>query len=277
MPLDLSTRENVIAVQNELARIGFLDPPADGGWGPVSRWAMQQWLNQTQLVFMSVPHDQVMQQLRETHPLELQLGKDFASRIVQAMVDKAYFVNLHPGCVNIVYVEGVDTDGKSNGRPWNGFYDVRTCIKIDRTGSPVLAGCWEATTQPGEYWTQHRMNPEGAFHIGVGQFKAWSHGTHHTHEAWVQTGNLNGYRDANNKRIRDLEHPASGDDMGVNQHWGYDLPRDDVENSSAGCLVGRLTDGHRKFMQITKGDARFVANPAYQVIATILQAEDVNG
>src|SRR5260370_9338148 len=162
---------------------------------------------------------------------------DVASRIALACMRNMFWLCRVPGTVNIVYVEGINTDGKPNGRPTNEFDDVRTLIAIGSDGVPKLMGIWEATTQPGKYWTQHRMNPGGAFHIALGQYKAWSLGMHHTHEAWVQTGVIDGYRDHDNKMIRDLRYPVSGDQFGVNQHWGYDLPPNDWRNSSAAFLA----------------------------------------
>src|SRR5262249_51852088 len=128
----------------------------------------------------------------------------------------------------------------------------------------------------GRFFTEHPMNPGGAFHIKPGQYKAWVLGEHHTHEAWVQAGEIEGYRDAENQMARDFRHPVRGSGFGVNQHWGYDLPRDELRNSSAGCLVGRSTDGHREFMRVTKGDARFRANPAYRVMTAVLGRDEVS-
>src|SRR5262249_39563736 len=97
------------------------------------------------------------------------------------------------------------------------------------------------------------------------QYKAWVIGMHHTHAAWVQAGEIEGYRDAENRMARDFRHPVRGSGFGVNQHWGYDLPRDELRNSSAGCLVGRSTDGHRGSMRVTKAAAVSPPNPACRV------------
>ena len=36
-------------IQTRLGQIGLLDPPADGQFGPVSQWAMSQFLKQADL------------------------------------------------------------------------------------------------------------------------------------------------------------------------------------------------------------------------------------
>ncbi|HEY8509928.1 MAG TPA: hypothetical protein VIL32_16310, partial [Steroidobacteraceae bacterium] len=63
--------------------------------------------------------------------------------------------------------------------------------------------------------------------------------------------------------------------FGINQHWGYDLPRGDIGRASAGCLVGRTKAGHRAFMSIVKEDPRFVASHAYRFITTVIPASAV--
>jgi hypothetical protein len=67
----------------------------------------------------------------------------------------------------------------------------------------------------------------------------------------------------------------SGTMFGINQHWGYDLPPDNVSNASAGCLVGRTKTGHRAYMQRVKSDARFAVSHSYRFQTTILAAADV--
>ncbi len=119
------------------------------------------------------------------------------------------------------------------------------------------------------------MNPNGAFHIDLGQYKAWVRGTHHTHEALVQVGEIRGTRDPDCTYERDFHHPVRGSEFAVNQHWGYDLPRDDLGKSSAGCLVGRRTEGHREFMSINKMDQRFLVNPTYRFMTAVLSADEV--
>jgi hypothetical protein len=118
------------------------------------------------------------------------------------------------------------------------------------------------------------MNPAGAARIKFGQYKAWSLGTHHTHEALVQVAPITVCRDGNKDYQRERDREDTGL-FGVNQHWGYDLPRNDLGPSSAGCLVGRTTAGHREFMTLVKSDARFRANPAYRFLTTVMPASQV--
>jgi hypothetical protein len=244
-PTTSSPRE----IQIRLIVRGLLDPPADGVLGPLSRWAM------------TLPA-----------PPTLVPGSDLPGRIVRAMLARGHFVARHPECLNIVYVEGLDPDGRANDNTPNRFNDLRCLVRIDASGVPQLVGSWEATTEPSRRWTLDPMNPRGAARIAFGQYKAWALGTHHGHEALVQVADVTVCRDANRDFKRDGDNKDTGL-FGINQHWGYDLPRNDLGNSSAGCLVGRATAGHRDFMRLVKTDRRFrIAGGTYRFITTILPA-----
>ena len=236
--------------QATLIARGLLDPPADGFIGPLSRWAMAQG-----------------------EPPPLMPSDDLAGRIVRALVRRGHFVARHPECLNIVYVEGLNPDGTPNDNAPNRFNDIRCLVRIV-AGVPTLAGCWEATAEPSRRWTFAPMNRSGAARIAFGQYKAWALGFHHGHEALVQVEPLPVYRDA--RRDFRREGPIDTGLFGINQHWGYDLPRNDLGNSSAGCLVGRSIAGHREFMRLVKTDRRFlVAGDGYRFLTAVLPAVDV--
>lgn len=213
--------------------------------------------------------------LREAEPLPLRPGDDFAGKLVMAMQRNNYWIARHPDCMNIAYVEGIDPDGSANDNRNNVFNDLRVVFQIRHDGVPVVREMWEATTEPSRRWTVQPMNPGGAFHIKFGQYKSWIRGWHHQHEALVQAGEIEGFRDPHKTFKRDFNYPVRGSEFGVNQHWGYDLPHNDMGNSSAGCLVGRSTDGHRAFMSLVLDDPRYRANPAYRFMTAILPAGDL--
>lgn len=267
----IDSRQDIVCVQTRLMELGYCDPPPDGNWGPGSEWAMRQvWLP-----WAGTMTDAADLQLRNAIAERIDLSRgDLAARIVRAVQARGLWMCVQPEACNIVYVEGMDVDGTRNGNEPNQFNDIRTVIRFSHAGIPILAGCWEATTEPGRYWTEHPMDPGGAFRIKFGQYKAWSVGTHHTHEALVQVAPITGYRDKNRDAKRGGDQEVTGL-FGVNQHWGYDFPRADLKNSSAGCLVGRSTSGHREFMALVKSDPRYRANGAYRFIATVLPAEEV--
>jgi hypothetical protein len=161
------------------------------------------------------------------------------------------------GNFNIIYIEGVDLEGRLNSDAPNQFNDLR-CI-FDRHKCVDL---WTATTEPGAYYTDHPLNPAGAFRIAFGyHHEAWEigfHGYSEEHEALVQIAPIKGYRDYNRDGLRTGDNTVTGL-FGINQHWGYDMSPDDIGTASAGCLVGRSRQGHQQFMRycINSGLSRF--------------------
>lgn len=200
---------------------------------------------------------------------------DLVGRIVKAMSRKGYLLFTNPGEVNIAYVEGLNPDGTANDNKPNVFNDLRTTFTF-RDNVPVLLGKWEGTTEPSKYWTEHPMQPGGAARVQFGQYTSWQVGIHNgSHEALVQTGGpITITRDRNYDYKRDND-PVQTGFYGINQHWGYDLPHDNMANSSAGCLVGRTKQGHREFMSIIKADPRYKANDRFIFTSCILPASDV--
>jgi Putative peptidoglycan binding domain len=273
--LTLETHEGVRAIQSVLIHCGYLDPPADGGYGPVTKWAVAKFAEHEGLRPSEVITPELRTALHQAQQLPLTTGNDLAGKIVKAMQTNNYWIARHPDCVNIIYVEGMDPDGSVNDNRNNVFNDLRIVFRVQKDGVSVILGKWEATTEPSRRWTRRPMNPDGAFHIKFGQYKAWIRGSHHTHEALVQVGEIEGYRDPHKTFKRDFNYPVRGSDFGVNQHWGYDLSHDDMGNSSAGCLVGRSTQGHREFMALMLQDPRYRANAAYRFMTAILPTGDL--
>lgn len=277
-----SDKELAIQIQSRLINLGFLEPPSDGQFGPISTAALKKFQS---LMKINEPEQLgavTAEKLIETKPEDLptpslQLGNDLASRIVKYMQLKKYEIFQGIRQYNIVYVEGMNADGTLNSDPPNYFNDRRMVIQIV-DGVPAIVGNWQATTEPGHRYTQRPMNTEGAARIKFGQYKAWQigiHGTSDRHEALVQTGgSVTVHRDLNKdyQRVGDKEDTGY---FGINQHWGYDLPSNNVYYASAGCLVGRLREGHREFMSLIKQDRRFQLNNRYIFYATVIYGQDL--
>lgn len=269
-------------IQSRLGEIGLLDPPADGQFGPVSQWATGQFLKQADLAGKTVIDAEVARALLNNSADDLfpvKPTRTLAGRLVQTLQSKGHWISRHPDCVNIIYVEGMDDDGKANDNAPNVFNDLRLVLKINRSGIPTIVNEWEGTTEPGMFF---EMNPEtelGAARIAFGQYKAWVVGTHKpnsksAHEALVQAAAINIFRDLDKNFNRTGDRLFNGI-FGINQHWGFDLPKTDVRNASAGCLVGRTKTGHREFMSIVKDDARFQVSRGYRFMTAVLPAADV--
>lgn len=207
-------------------------------------------------------------------------ANDLAARIIKYMQKSNYTVSTGKDNYNIVYVEGINTDGSLNDDAKNQFNDVRIVIEIPDS-VPKIKGIWEGTTEPGTYYTNNPISEEarrkGAARIAFGQYKSWQVGTHgnaEPHEALVQAKEVSVYRDKN----RDMKRPGDFLDtglFGINQHWGYDYTRTDISLASAGCLVGRTRQGHREFMRIIKEDNRYQDNSKYIFYSTIIAGDDL--
>lgn len=272
-------------VQGALGDIGLLDPPADGLFGAVSQWAMQSLLRRLGTPAKAVLDAAVARALRapdRDQLFPLRTPDTLAGRIVRAMLYRGHWVNRHPDCVNIVYVEGMDANGTPNTDAPDVFNDLRLLLRVNKAGNPEVVACWESTTEPGIYYTKLRkLDPRGAARIAFGQYKAWVVGTHNNgkpsaHEALVQAKEITVFRDLNEDFEREGD-PTDTGVFGINQHWGFDLPLQSIGNASAGCLVGRTKQGHRQFMAAVKGDPRYAASHGYRFLTTVLPASDVVG
>lgn len=194
-----------------------------------------------------------------------------AEQIVRYMEAKNYVLARKPGEKNIIYVEGMDPDGRLNADEPNHFNDARMLV-VFRDGLPTIEAAWEATTEPGFYYTDNPMNPNGAARIAFGQYRAWQvgiHGYSEPHESLIQVGLVKVHRDWNRDMMRTGDSIDEGY-FGINQHHGFDHPVNDIHTAGAGCFVGRLRREHFDFMKRLLTDPRYVADRDYIFTTTII-------
>lgn len=269
-------------VQQRLLDLGFLDPPVDGDFGPVSQLALQQFGKAIGSDVDLTLEPDVARGLLEGDIdtlLPVMPKADLAGRIFRYMRRKGHFFARLPGHLNIVYVEGVSKNGTPNDNRPNAFNDRRIVLTIEDE-VPVEPGNWAATTEPGKDFTEQPMNPKGAARIAFGQFKSWRVGIHNAskpsrHEALVQVDIIRVHRDLNKDFKRTGDAVFEGSNFGINQHMGFDRPEDNVGPASAGCLVGRLKEEHREFMRIIKTDPRRKATQGYKYMTTIIDGREL--
>lgn len=269
-------------IQEQLIRLGILAPKADGAFGPQSLMAGREFVRLVSGGEAPALDYRMAKKLVDAKPEKLlpaKAGNDLAGAIWQAMEERSYWLSRVPGHVNIVYVEGANADGSPNPNEKNKFNDLRLVITV-KDGVPVIVGQWQATTEPGEFYTERPMIPEkGAARIAFGQYRSWNVGMHgkdpDRHEALVQVDEIKVHRDLNKDYKRDGDAIDTGSSFAVNQHWGYDNSEDNVGRASAGCLVGRTRKGHREFMAILKADPRYQASNGYHFLTAVLAAEDI--
>ena len=254
-------------IQDRLIFLGLLSSIVDSKFAPVSVDAFKLFQELMKTKEQGFLGKDTAEKLIETKPEDvpkppLNLTNDFASRIIKYMQKKNYRIATGQKEFNIVYVEGVNTDGTVNADQPNVFNDRRLVITFDK-GTPKIVGNWEATTEAGNHYTFNPMNSGGAARIKFGQYKAWRMGIHgeaEPHTALVQVEPISVHRDfdQNFKRTGDFVDTGV---FAINQHYGFDHPTNDIHTASAGCLVGRARQGHREFLALIEQDKRYLATP----------------
>jgi hypothetical protein len=280
-----------IQIQTLLIRLKLLSPPADGKFGPISTAVFLEFqsifkdaLSIEQGFLGKATAEKLIEaslaDIEKLVPRNIDVSKkDLAARIIQYIISKKYEVFTEEKQYNIVYVEGMNSDGTLNDNAPNAFNDLRLVIEIVN-GVPVLVGCWQGTTEPGSHYTMNPLNPMGAARIALGQYKAWQVGIHYgggsdPHEALVQVGNLTVYRDKNEDFLRTSDRLNTSDAFGLDQHWGFDYDYNNISFAGTGSLIGRRREGHREFMAIIKQDQRYLLNNDYVFVTTIIPGDDL--
>lgn len=275
----------VTEIQQRLSAFGYLDPPADGDFGPITKWSMKVFCKTRGLAEQDIfDRDTASALTIPTNGLPdipRHQTLSWVNRVADYMTAKGFWICRVPECRNIVYLEGANMDGTLNDDRIDVFNDLRLLFWIDGQTGQLQTRAWQATTEPGKFFTDRPLNPLGAARIKFGQYAAWSVGKHHPgkpgeHEALRQTADVSVYRDLNKDHERQGDRVETGIFF-INQHWGYDRPEDNIGRTSAGCLVGRTKKGHEEFMTEVKRDPRYKANNGYRFLTTILPAKEVLG
>lgn len=116
---------------------------------------------------------------------------------------------------------------------------------------------FQATTDPGQYWLDNPMHPQGTAFLKKGQYvNAYAIGLHRgTYEAVVQVEDVTVIRDYDRKGIFNWFESGSPDTgkFGINIHRARQSGSVKVIDSfSAGCLVFANTEDYEFFMKLAK-------------------------
>ncbi|HAA29278.1 MAG TPA: peptidoglycan-binding protein [Cyanobacteria bacterium UBA8553] len=270
-------------IQKCLVWLKLLDSSVDGKFGPITTEAFKEFQELMECPEIGVLDTETAEKLIETDPTELphpklKPGDDLAGRIIKYMLTKNYYVAIKPGEYNIIYVEGMNADDTENNDARNQFNDRRIVIEIF-DGIPKIVGNWEATTEPGNFYTNNPMNPRGAARIKFDQYKAWRVGPHITKstnqpKALVQVENVTVHRDFDRNGIRTGDKLDTGL-FGINQHHANGAPHHDIGKWGAGCFVGRTVAEHDKFMNLIMQDRRYKLNKNHIFWTTIIPGDDL--
>lgn len=274
---ELSTQIQVL-----LIGLNLLQPPADGKFGPVSSGSLKSF---QKLMAFAEPDfvgkltaEALIEMKSENLPKpKLALKNDWAGKITQYMLNKGHTIFIDSRERNIVYVEDCDAQGKPLPNTPNAFNDRSLIIQFVNNEPRIIFNV-EGTTEPGAYYTYNPMCIGGAARVAFGQYSAcWQvgmHGVSRPHEALRQVRPIRYFRDKNNDFCRSGDVLETGT-VGINQHGGFDYPKNDIAYASAGCLVRRKMSDQSEFMRIIKQDWRYQANEEFSFSTTLLPGDEV--
>jgi Putative peptidoglycan binding domain len=84
--------ERELLIQSALINLGYLDPPVDSGFGPVTKWAVRTFAERAGLDSGDKITPELVRALQRGDPLPLAPGDDLAGRIVKAMQKNNYWI-----------------------------------------------------------------------------------------------------------------------------------------------------------------------------------------
>ena len=120
---------------------------------------------------------------------------------------------------------------------------------------------YSITTDPGKYWLENPMNPEGTAILVPNQYLGtWGLGLHQgKYEALVQQKPVKVWRDNDKNGIMDYPYTSDQADegyFGINIHRSNPYDKSYVVNKwSAGCQVFQAIDNYNEFMGLCKSSA----------------------
>lgn len=254
-------RDLARSVQERLGNFWLLDEP-DGLWGDKSSAALVRFKHFRGLDQIPGITSEIAKELINTNPKDLikgyKLNGDLATRVLMFYSDRSFKVATGKDECNIFYLEGMNRDGSLNNNDRFRWNDRRCIMKIV-DGVPKITGNWLATSDPGEYYWNNPMNPNGCANVRKNaQYKAWITGYHYDQYSLVQAGEITVLRGRR-------EQPYTDSNFGINQHsvakgLSY-KPGDAIGKWSAGCSVGADREEHDKeFMPQVDNDPREKAN-----------------
>lgn len=194
-------------------------------------------------------------------------------RILAYMTAQGYAIATGVNEVNIVYIEGMDMDGRTNADLLDGWNDLRIVFTHDAEGQASIVHQAVATTEPGRAATfsKEARKRGGVARIAFGQHTAWRVGLHKSpnHPALVQRAPLLVHRDLNRDGMRTRDNICQA--VGINQHSTRPGFRgEQIGTWSEGCLVGWEWPKHIEFMQIVQQDPRYLSRKLFLFSTTVI-------
>lgn len=258
-----------------LSAVAFLLLPINQK--PLGESLVNQIINQFHNPILDIPASYAVNLKKAPILVKPGLNATLADKIIYYMKREGYQVFTGKGNYNIIYIEGMNLDEIPNDNKPDEFNDLRLVIEVIND-QPRIVNKWEATTEPGIYYTENPQDFRGAFRIQVGQYTAWQLNYHwgsggDVQEALIQVKPISGYRDYYQSYKRDGDVYTGLYD--INQHHANNSSFDNIGLYGAGCLVGRTKAGHEEFLEILKSDIRYQKNPNFVFTTTVILANSL--
>jgi hypothetical protein len=263
-------------IQEALAKLTlYPSHRVDGQYGPLTDagWrAFKQMTKQAKPEFIGPGSAHLLlERTRNTNLVPNKLPpSNLANRIFNLCNDRGYALDLQPGAVNIIGIEGMSPSGNPNNDApdqWNDSIGLLSLV--DRV--PKMLCLYQGTTEPGRYYTMNPLNPGGAARLQLGQHKKlWIVGQHRGYEAMQQVGAATLVRDKNRNAQRDDKVTVERGN-GINLH--STSPRfipSIVDRFSAGCVVIQRWNEFQQLMKLIKGSTQYKNNRSAQFDFTLL-------
>lgn len=192
---------------------------------------------------------------------ELDPPTNLAERIVAVCEKRGY--PLKTSSLNIIGLEGVNPDGTYNSDAPDQWNDLMVLLKFV-SGQPKIVWQAQSTTEPGRYYVDRPLNPEGGARLDLGYHKdLWRRGKHKGYSAMVQTGVARLVRDKNRNHRRD-DKITQESWRGINWHSAYGrYSGGSIGRWSAGCCVSIPVKKFNEAMALIDADLK---NSVYDFI-----------
>lgn len=264
---DIKNVAHVQVIQRELNNVTGTELDIDGVPGPLTSAAWVEFKKSRYQEYPNLVGEGSLSLLEKGVPIlarkeAKELPPTLAEKIV-AVCKKRNYPLKYNGDYNIIGLEGIDPDGTANNDMPDQWNDCMVLMKFSGQ-TPIIDWIAQSTTEPGRYYTDRPLNPNGAARLNLGYHpNLWSRGLHKNHSAMVQTGVARLVRDKNRNYYRD-DATTQESWKGINWHTTYGTVSSySIGRWSAGCCV---TMNPTKFKQAMDLIDKQGKRPSYDFI-----------
>lgn len=156
----------------------------------------------------------------------------------------------------------------------NSYNDVLFIGYKNKVNAEIVDN-FTVTSVPGTHWLVNPMNPTGAGAIAPGYYRSlWKLGVFRGTDALIQINKVKAYRDNDRDRIYEFDDSTImewGPEAGffLHQSFAGEDP-DEVNKSSAGCIVPKTLVSYKKIIDLVKNQKKFIGSDVVSFCLTHL-------